>query len=115
MSQPTKRESRFHAFDVALETVRELARVTERIARRDPGLAKQLRAAASSVPLNIAEGRRRSGKDRCYHFRVAAGSADEVRAALLVADAWGYVTTDELGTALGLLDRVLAMLYRLSR
>ncbi len=83
--------------------------------RRDPSLAVQLRRAAASVSLNLAEGRRRTGKDRDSHlWRVAAGSANEVVAALRVAEAFGYLTDDAAAPSLALCDRVLAMLWRLT-
>ena len=56
----------------------------------------------------------RVGKDRLHLFRVAAGSADEVRTSLLVAQAWGSFEPAAAEEALGLVDRVLAMTYRLS-
>jgi len=48
-------------------------------------------------------------------WRVAAGSADEVQAALLVAEAFGYVELPSLTASLALADRVLAMLWRMTR
>lgn len=66
-------------------------------------------------PLNLAEGRRRHGKDRIHLWRVAAGSADEVVAGLRVAEAFGYVKPATGAEALALCDRVLAMLWRLTR
>lgn len=62
--------------------------------------------------LNIAEGNRRSGKDRLQFFRIAAGGAAEVRAALEVARAWGMI--DPAPTAEVELDGVLAMLWKLA-
>jgi type II secretory pathway component PulM len=47
-------------------------------------------------------------------YRVAAGSAAEVRAALALARAWTFVPPARLATAETLLDRVLAMLWRLT-
>jgi len=104
----------FDAFDVALELVRSLREPLSAVAERDPSLAQQLRRAAASVPLNLAEGRRRSGRDRIHLWRVAAGSADEVVASLRVAEAWGAVEAAAIAPALGLCDRVLAMLWRLT-
>ena len=74
----TRSAPRFFALDVAIEIVRALRDVVEMIGRRDTRLAQQVRDAASSIPLNVAEGNRRRGKDRRYHFSVAAGSADEL-------------------------------------
>jgi hypothetical protein len=42
-----------------------------------------------------------------------AGSNAEVRAALRVAVAWGYVTGTEVEAGEQLLDRIAAMLHRL--
>jgi four helix bundle protein len=104
----------FDALEVSLDLVRSLRRPVERLRVRDRGLSDQIRRAASSVPMNLAEGRRRSGGDRLYHFRIAAGSADELRTALRVAVAWGDLDPVEVTQALHLLDRLLAMTWRLT-
>ena len=115
MSQTTKPDKRFHAYEVAREIVRAVAPMIGQIARRDPDLAKQIRKALPSIPMNIAEGRRRSGRDRIYHYDVAAGSADEVSTALDSAEAMGYLgRSSNLDEAQLLLDRDLAMLWRLT-
>ncbi len=103
---------RFHAYDAALALVAALRPVLEQLKQRDRALVDQLRRAASSVVLNIAEGNRRTGKDRLHFFRIAAGSAAEVRAALDVARAWGMIGAAP--TAEAELDRVQAMLWRLT-
>lgn len=105
----------FDAFDVALDLIRALREPLATIAQRDPDLAQQLRRAAASVPLNLSEGRRRSGKDRLHLWRVAAGSADEVAASLRVAEAWGHIPASAIAPALALCDRILAMTWRLTR
>ena len=66
------------------------------------------------MALCLAEGARRTGKDRLHLYRVAAGSAAEVRAALAVGRAWGWIGSAALAPAEALLDRVLAMLWRLT-
>jgi four helix bundle protein len=104
----------FDALEVSLDLVRALRRPLVRLRSRDRCLCDQVRRAASSVPMNLAEGRRRSGADRLHHFRIAAGSADEVRTALRVAVAWGDLDLGELAEALRLLDRLLAMTWRLT-
>ena len=102
------------AFDVALELVRSLQQPLSILDRRDPDLAKQVRRAAASVPLNVSEGARRTGKDRIHLWRVAAGSADEVAAGLRVAEAFGYMKDAASARSLALCDRVLAMLWRMT-
>ena len=104
---------KFEVLALSYEAVEALRPLLEIIRRNDRDLAKQVRRAASSVPRNIAEGNRRAGRDRLQHFRVAAGSADEVVAALRVAVAWGDLSYRETVDALSLLDRILAMLHRL--
>src|SRR5690349_9426967 len=104
---------RFEVQDVAVECVRVLRGMTDRLRLRDADLADQLRRAANSMALNIAEGRWRTGKDKSNRFRVAAGSANEVRACLNVAEAWGMLSAEETREPIALIDRLLAMLWRL--
>jgi four helix bundle protein len=105
----------FDALEVSLDLVRSLRRPLARIRVRDRSLSEQIRRAASSIPLNLAEGRRRLGGDRAHSWRIAAGSAEELRAALRVALAWGDVEDEDVSNALELIDRVLAMLWRMTR
>jgi len=102
----------FHVYSAALGLVSALRPVLEALTKRDRALADQLRRAAASVTRNIAEGNRRAGQDRFQFFRIAAGSAAEVRAAMDVAGAWGYIEASPAAEAE--LDRVLAMLWRLT-
>ena len=104
----------FDVYERSLELITQLVAPVAALERRDGDLAKQLRRAASSVVLNIAEGRRRGGKDQRYHWTVAAGSADEVRSALLLAASWRKLDAASTATPLATLDRVAAMLYRLT-
>ena len=106
----------FQVLKVALELITTLRPVCELVQQHDRDLAAQLRRAASSVPLCISEGAQRVGRDRLHLWRVAAGSAAEVRTGLAVAAAWGYVAASDAANtaALGLLDRIIAMLWRLT-
>ncbi len=104
---------RFEAFELALQLIAALRPLIVKLARLDKDLARQLRRAASSIPLNLSEGSRRTGGDRLHSFRVAAGSAEEVLAVIKVAIAWQYLNTAETASALELLDREQAITYRL--
>ena len=105
----------FLAHDLSLQLVAQLAAPADAIARRDRELARQLRTAASSVPLNLAEGWWREGADKRYRYRIAAGSAEETRTALRTAVAWGYVDAGRVEEPLAMLDRLARMLYSLTR
>ena len=104
----------FIALEGSIEAIRLLAPITDRIALRDPSLADQLRRAASSVAQNLGEGRRRRGRDRAHHFRVAAGSAEEAATCLRIAEAWGYLEAADYAAAFARLDRVLALTWPLT-
>jgi four helix bundle protein len=100
---------------VALKAVAALAPILRQLAKRDRNLADQLRRAATSVVLNIAEAEDSdpgNGRARLYS---AAGSACESRAALALAIAFGYATEDQCATAEGLLDETCATLHRRNR
>ena len=104
----------FQALEIAIELNRFIREPLAVIAQHDPSLANQLRRAASSVPLNLAEARRRVGGDRLHQFRVAAGSADEVTACLRVAEALGYVELSAVTGALDRADQVRAIVWKLT-
>ena len=101
-------------YSVAIEMLRELRPLIDRIRTRDSNLGDQLRRAATSIPLNLHEGAYSQGGNVRARFHNALGSAAEVRACLDVAEALGYVegVTPELRDVL---DRVVATLHRLAR
>jgi four helix bundle protein len=100
---------------VSHELIAALRPLLPRIQRRDRALAVQLTRAASSVALNVSEANYSDPGNRRARFYTASGSANETRAALRVAMAWGYLTSADAQGALALLDRILAMLWKLSR
>jgi four helix bundle protein len=104
----------FDALEMSL-TVRETLVPVEEIVRgRSRSLADQLERAADSIVLNIGEGSRRRGGDRRRFYSNAAGSAQEVTTALRVAMIRRYVTCDDVAPLDQPLDRLRAMLWRLS-
>jgi four helix bundle protein len=105
----------FQVEEVAYELIAELRTVVPRIKSRDRALADQLGRAASSVALNIAESNYSDPGNRKARLFTAAGSANETRAALRVAVEWGYCTAAQGEGARALLERIIAMLWKLTR
>lgn len=103
----------FETREVALQVARSVRDPIAEIRKKKAGLADQLERAVMSMVLNIAEASRRIGQDRKNRWRYASGSAAEARDALELADAWGFVSRGAIEETLVLLDRVLAMLWRL--
>jgi four helix bundle protein len=101
-------------YDDMLDVVRALRAQLEAIDKRDADLARQLRRAASSVVLNVAEGSGSFGRMRTARYRTALGSARETLACLRVAEAFGYVdamaetVTRRMNRVVGTLVRVAA-------
>ena len=106
--------STFHALNLSLDLIALVRPLVARITRHDKELAKQLRKAASSIVLNLGEGRKRTGRDRQYLWSVACGSAEESRTCLLVAQAWGYIGSEDMASVDGVLDQVVAITWSLS-
>jgi four helix bundle protein len=104
--------SNFIALDVSYRLIEALSTIVPAIERQDRDLADQIRRAATSVSLNLAEGSRSLKGNRQKHFFIAHGSANEVKAGLCVAKAWGWVEGSD--RALAVLDRLLALLWRLT-
>ena len=104
----------FQALEVALELVKALRPLVAKVARHSKKEAAQLEDAGNSIVRNLAEGRRRNGKDRVFIWTVASGSADEVRWSLRLSLAHGWLEADETVDALALVDRELAMTWRLT-
>ena len=84
------------------------------IRKRDLGLAQQIVRSASSIAANLGEAGGRQGRDRLHFFRIAAGSAQETLVHLRVARAWGWVQQHDVDASLALINRELAILWRLT-
>ena len=106
----------FQRLDVYRSAVRFLAlspRLCEKLPRGFGELTDQLRRAALSIPLNIAEGSGKGGRDAARYYTIARGSALECAAVLDAAEALGLTATEELVEPRELLERIVAMLTKL--
>jgi four helix bundle protein len=99
----------------ALDVVGELGPLVEAVQRRDRKLADQLRRAAQSVVLNIAEARGNRDGNARLRFSTACGSAKETRAALTIASAWGYIDARRVAPLDKELDEVCAITWVLGK
>src|SRR5260370_11885152 len=86
-----RRRSMMQVHSMALAIVEELAPMMPLIQRQDRALAIQLRTAANSMVLNIAESEYSDPGNRRARLFSAAGSANESRSAVRGAIALGYV------------------------
>ena len=106
----------FQRLDVYRCAVRFLAlssSLSERLPRGHSALADQLRRAALSVPLHIAEGSGKGGRDGARFYTIARGSALECAAILDASEALGVIAQEDLVEPRALLERVVSMLTKL--
>jgi four helix bundle protein len=104
----------FDALEFSLTVLDQLAPLETKLRRHRKSLADQLIRAAESVALNISESRLRAGLDRPDLLRRAAGSAAELTNALRIARSRGYITPADYDAVDAPLDRVRAILWRLT-
>ena len=102
----------FKLFELVVELITWLRPVVERVAKHDRGLADQLRRAASAAGALSREGSYARGGNRVAKLHQAMSEADEVRAHLRIAEAWGYVRVD--ARVWDRLDHVVATLWKIT-
>jgi len=83
-------------YDISRQFVHECYRLTKSLPSEERfGMISQIRRAALSVHLNIAEGAsRKSEAERKRYFEISRGSVIEIDAALDIAKDLGYLNTD---------------------
>ena len=100
-------------YEVALQLVGQCSHLAKGFPAGLGYLGDQLRRAATSVPLNFAEGcRKKSPKERERFFETAACSAREVSAIIDVAHVIDVVNASDRDRAKDRCDHLCAMLYK---
>ena len=107
---PTASLHRFDAYRLALAF---RAHVVRWLPLRRAELSDQLDRASLSVPLNVAEGAGRAGRDQARHYAIARGSAFECLAVLDLLELEGAPHTSTEARAIVI--RLIAVLTALVR
>ena len=102
------------AYQVALEVIRQVRPIVEKIKLHDPHLADQLKRAATNTVANLGEGQRREAGNKRRAYENAHGEAREMVGCLDSAEAWGLLTEADVATARITLDRLLALCWGLT-
>ena len=107
---------RLDVYRCAIEFLAQAIALSGRLPKGYAALADQLRRAALSSPLNIAEAAGRSSeRDGARHYAIARGSAMECAAIVDAMRLLSVITEAEHATAIELLARMVAMLTKLCR
>jgi four helix bundle protein len=106
---------RLDAYRAASEFLAAAYKLTDETTRGHGDLADQLRRAALSIPLNIAEGSGKKGRDAARFHTIARASALECAAILDAFESMSLVSLATLSPHRQLLDRLVAMLTGLIR
>ena len=84
----------------SLDLVDAVAPLLAPIGRHDASLKRQLRRAAQSIALNLAEASGHRDGNRRLRLDTALGSTYETRTAIHIAARWGYISEDAAQHAL---------------
>jgi four helix bundle protein len=103
---------RLHVYQVAMQLIGLVAQL--RVLRGHAPTFDQLRRAAVSIALNIAEGCGKSGADRRRFFEIARGSPLECAAAMQILAVFAAIDKATAASGEANVQRIYAMLTRLS-
>ena len=106
---------RLDAYKAAVRFLGVASNLVTKIPRGNAVLSDQLRRAALSVPLNIAEGSGKFSRDAVRFYSIARGSALECAAILDALETMAVLDEAALKDAREILERVVLMLTGLIR
>ena len=104
---------RLHVYECAIEFLALAFRILAKLPRGHAGIADQMRRAALSIPLDIAEGAGRTTKPDAARHGIARGSAMECAAIIDALVLLNIVDASEREAALVFLGRIVAMLTKM--
>ena len=92
----------------AMEAAAEIYKLVKRLPKEEMyALSDQMRRAAISIPSNIAEGQaRNSSKEFNQFLAIAKGSKAELETQLLLCVKVGYLTDNDIASAINLLIEI---------
>ena len=106
---------RLDVYRASTELLAATWKLVTRVPKGNGDIVDQLRRAALSVPLNIAEGSGKFSRDAVRFYTIARGSALECAAILDALQAMAVFEEADLEQARGLLERIVSMLTGLIR
>jgi four helix bundle protein len=106
---------KYEVFRLADDLVLDIYRTTAKFPKSEVfGLTGQMRRAAASIPMNLAEGAARAGAKGFAQFvNIAVGSCEEVRYQLHLSRGLGYISDLEHQMLDGKYESVKKMLAKL--
>lgn len=107
---------RLDVYQCSIQFLAIATSITNELPRGYRELSDQIKRAAMSIPLNIAEGAGKRTKPDCRkYFDIARGSAMECGAAIDVCKVLQLIDAKKIGDGKALLHRIVSMLTKLSR
>ena len=116
MDRPALDFERLDVYRCAIDFLGLCVRVASRMPRGQADLRDQLKRAATSIPLNIAEASgKTTGPDRAHFHAIARGSALECAAILDVLVLLGVTDPPDAEKGKLLVSRIVSMLTKMCR
>ena len=106
---------KLEVYNISIVFVGGVLRIIRLLPPGNADLANQLRRAAMSIPLNIAEGAGRIGKaDKQKYYAIARGSALECASIFDIIVTWELCLPEELESERKQLESIVAMVSKLA-
>lgn len=110
-----KPHKNLNAWIKSFEFVKDIYSITEKFPHEEKfGLVSQMRRAAVSIPVNIAEGAARKGRKEFIQFlHIAMGSMTELDTLILLSSELGFIPNSDSNDLIEKLDTIGKIIYGL--